>query len=191
MALKENYRKLNWKVRSRILDFLIREAEDEILADPEIRQALQAKKLSLTPEDLESIRRCAEFRTYQEKCSQDAQSRNAERITSAVLENTQALGHITDVARYELAKLVRSLIADTDHESELPEKIKAVSTLSRSLAALTSPAAERRIMQKDAEISRLQTLLEEKESEIARLRELTRNSDSARVIQSLNEQVGL
>ena len=195
MSVRRSRRRLPWAVRSRIL-FLLSEgaSPEEILADPAVSSGAECREIPLDADDVKSVSRSLEYRRYMDRVSVDAESRTAEKIASSVLENACAFGQTADVARYELAKLLRELIAETlrcREELPFPEKIKTVRSLSQSFAAIQSPALERKIAVRDAGIAKLQVLLAARDAEIRRLRSLAGGENGRRVIEAMNEKVGL
>jgi len=172
--------RLPWSVRVRIFGLLSEGTEpDEIAADPEIGA-------------LARLARSAEYRRFAEKVTLDAEARTAERIAAGVLEYTKAFGTAADIARYELARLIRELIAEAARtESGLEERIRSVRDLSRSLTSLSAPAFERKLAVQSAGLAKLKTLLALRESEIARLKEQAGCGSGERIVEALNEKVGL
>lgn len=181
--------RLPWRVRVRIFGLLSEGTPpDEILQDPEIA----AFSGGVTEEDLSRLARSVEYRRFAEKVSLDAEARTAERIAAGVLEYTQSFGTASDIARYELARLIRDLIAEAARsESTLEDRIRSVKALSQSLTSLSAPAFERKLAVQAAGLAKLKTLLALRESEIAHLKEQAGLGSCERVAEALNEKVGL
>ena len=182
--------RLPWSVRVRIFGLLSEGTEpDEIAADPEIGALASG---GVTAADVARLARSAEYRRFAEKVTLDAEARTAERIAAGVLEYTKAFGTAADIARYELARLIRELIAEAARtESGLEERIRSVRDLSRSLTSLSAPAFERKLAVQSAGLAKLKTLLALRESEIARLKEQAGCGSGERIVEALNEKVGL
>ena len=193
---RRSRRRLPWQMRSRIF-YLLSEGMTaaEILRDPAVSSGAESQGISLTSDDVKAVLRSAEYRRYMAKVSVDAESRTAEKIASAVLENAGAFGQTADIARYELARLLRELIDETaryQHEDlPFPEKIKAVRALSQSFAAIQAPSLERKLAARDAGIAKLQALLALRDAEIRRLRSLAGAGNDEKVIEVMNRKVGL
>ena len=189
MVKKVRRARLPWRVRVRIFGLLSEGTPpDEILQDPEIA----AFSGGVTEEDLSRLARSVEYRRFAEKVSLDAEARTAERIAAGVLEYTQSFGTASDIARYELARLIRELIAEAARsESTLEDRIRSVKALSQSLTSLSAPAFERKLAVQAAGLAKLKTLLALRESEIAHLKEQAGLGSCERVAEALNEKVGL
>jgi len=189
---KSRRARLPWPVRMRIYALLSEETPpEEILTDPEVASFSRGETDVVTASDVERLARSAEYRRFVEKVTLDAEARAAERIAAAVLEHTQAFGTAADIARYELAKLIRNLVAEASEEQvPLEKRIRSVKALSQSLTSLSAPAFERKLAVQSAGLARLKTLLALRESEIARLREQA-GSGGELVAEALNEKVGL
>ena len=115
---RNNYSRLPWEIRSRILGMLHNGAEyDDIRSDAEIAAELRKRKLILHNTTFLAIRRCDEYKSYVERATEDSAAKKAEAITRAVLENNDALGSVTDLARYELAKLIREEVKTASNGS--------------------------------------------------------------------------
>lgn len=193
------YYRLSWKVRSRILECLKEDLTvEDMVADPVISVALQEKKILLTDDILEGIRRSREYLTYKERAEKDAESRSAEMIAAAVLNHSSALKNVTDNAKYELALVVRDLLSDTSDLPDVTEKIKAVRALAQCLASLGTAALERKIARRDTLIAglkqenlRLESEIHRLEAELQLWKERAGAADAARIVTELNKQVGL
>jgi len=186
--------RLPWNVRVRIFGLLSEgTAPDEIASDPEIAALASGTGAGgVTASDVERLGRTAEYRRFAEKVSLDAEARTAEQIAAGVLEYTKAFGTAADIARYELARLIRELIAEAARtESSLEERIRSVKDLSRSLTNLSAPAFERKLALQSAGLAKLKTLLALRESEIAHLKEQAGCGSGERIVEALNEKVGL
>ena len=161
---RNNYSRLPWEIRSRILGMLHNGAEyDDIRADAEIAAELKKRKLSLHNTTFLAIRRSEEYQSYVEHATEDSAAKKAEAITRAVLENNDALGSVTDIARYELAKLIREEVKATSGDED---SVKRIRSLAASLAAVSNPAREAEWRKK---LDRANAEIEELKAEIAGL----------------------
>ncbi|MEI3038470.1 MAG: hypothetical protein V8T90_05295 [Victivallales bacterium] len=161
---RNNYSRLPWEIRSRILGLLHNGAEyDDIRRDPQVAAELKNKKLSLHNTTFQAIRRSDEYRDYVARATEDSAAKKAEAITRAVLENNDALGSVTDIARYELAKLIREEVKATSGDED---SIKRIRSLASSLAAVSNPAKELSWQKK---LDRANAEIEELKAEIAQL----------------------
>lgn len=161
---RNNYSRLPWEIRSRILGLLHNGAEyDDIRRDPQVAAELKNKKLSLHNTTFQAIRRSEEYQSYVERATEDSAAKKAEAITRAVLENNDALGSVTDIARYELAKLIREEVKATSGDED---SVKRIRSLAASLAAVSNPAREAEWRKK---LDRANAEIEELKAEIAGL----------------------
>lgn len=186
--------RLPWNVRVRIFGLLSEgTTPEEIAEDPEIAALFSgAGSGGVTAEEVARLARSAEYRRFAEKVSLDAEARTAEQIAAGVLEYTRAFGTAADIARYELARLIRELIAEAAKtESSLEERIRSVKDLSRSLTSLSAPSFERKLALQSVSLEKLKTLLALRESEIERLKEQAGCGSGERIVEALNEKVGL
>ncbi|MBR1999646.1 MAG: hypothetical protein IJ992_03945 [Lentisphaeria bacterium] len=186
------YYDLPWRFRSRILEMLLASSTpEEIRRDPGIAAALESKQRSLSDEQIHAIRKSREYILYKEKASRDADSRSAEKIAAAVINNSSALYDITDSARYELAKMIRELLPGTGELTDISEKIKAVRSLALSLSSIGTAALMQKINQSAAEILELKQALLRKEEELRLWQARASENAAGQVIENLNRQVGL
>ena len=193
-TVRQNRRtRFPWRIRVRIFGLLSEGTPpDEILHDPEVAAFAGSAGERMTGTELARLARSEEYRRFAEKVSVDAEARTAERIAVGVLEYTQSFGTASDIARYELARLIRELIAEAaKSESTLEERIRSIKALSQSLTSLSAPAFERKLAVQAAGLAKLKTLLALRESEIAHLREQAGIGSGERVAEALNEKVGL
>ena len=161
---RNNYSRLPWEIRSRILGMLHDGAEyDDIRSDAEIAAELKKRKLSLHNTTFLAIRRSDEYKSYVERATEDSAAKKAEAITRAVLENNDALGSVTDIARYELAKLIREEVKATSGDVD---SVKRIRSLAASLAAVSNPARDAEWRKKH---DRANAEIEELTAEIAEL----------------------
>ena len=184
-----------WNIRVRIFGLLSEGTPpDEIAEDPEIAALALSGSDSgcVTAADVARLAKSVEYRRFAEKVSLDAEARTAEQIAAGVLEYTRAFGTAADIARYELARLIRELIAEAARtESSLEDRIRSVRDLSRSLTSLSAPVFERKLALQSAGLAKLKTLLALRESEIARWKEQAGCGSGERIAEALNEKVGL
>lgn len=161
---RNNYSRLPWEIRSRILGMLHDGAEyDDIRSNAEIAAELKKRKLSLHNTTFLAIRRSDEYKSYVERATEDSAAKKAEAITRAVLENNDALGSVTDIARYELAKLIREEVKATSGDED---SVKRIRSLAASLAAVSNPAREAEWRKK---LDRANAEIEELKAEIAEM----------------------
>ena len=164
---RNNYSRLTWETRSRILGMLHNGAEyDDIRNDVAVAAELKAKNLKLHGTTFQAIRRSAEYRDYVARATEDSAAKKAEQITRAVLENSDALGSVTEIARYELARLIREEVKATSCDED---SVKRIRSLASSLSAIANPAKElewrRKLDKAGAEIDELKNELAQQAAE--------------------------
>lgn len=169
---RNNYSRLPWEIRSRILGLLHDGAEyDDIRNDAAVAAELKAKNLKLHGTTFQAIRRSEEYRDYVARATEDSAAKKAEAITRAVLENNDALGSVTDIARYELAKLIREEVKATSGDED---SVKRIRSLAASLAAVSNPAKElewrKKLDRANAEIEGLKAEIAELNAELETLK---------------------
>ena len=169
---RSNYSRLPKDIRRRIL-FLRHDGAEyaEIRADEQIAIACKERGLVLNNGTFSSIAFKRDLDEFAAQSAPSEAARRADDILSAVLETNGSLADISDVIRYELAKLVRGCIAAADDP-------KDVERLVRSAAALTGAA-------KDDVISGLRKKLDDAKHKTA---ELERSLDQAQAAAAAREK---
>ena len=159
---RNNYSRLPWQVRCRVLSLLYDGAEyDEIRRDPEVAAACSERNLTLHNATFLAVRKCEEYKEFGRKAMSYKAAQDADRIAAGVLNSSGAQSDLTDVARYELARAVREILDDDDGEPG--SRAKHLRTLSQTLLALNNSA-------KDEQIAALRRKLDEKDRSIADLK---------------------
>ena len=112
-------------------------------ADPVVSEALERSGFTLNSANLNRIRQSCEYAEFARMRQKFLETKYSDMMLSAIAKNTGALESMTDQAR---CKLLEALSGLTDL-SDLPddERIKALRSLSQSLAALSNPARDGRI----------------------------------------------
>lgn len=159
---RNNYSRLPWQVRCRVLSLLYDGAEyDEIRRDPEVAAACSERNLTLHNATFLAVRKCEEYKEFGRKALSYKAAQDADRIAAGVLNSSGAQADLTDVARYEISRAVREILDDDDGEPG--SRAKHLRTLSQTLLALSNSA-------KDEQIANLKRKLDEKTSSIAALK---------------------
>jgi hypothetical protein len=159
---RNNYSRLPWAVRCRVLSLLYDGAEyDEIRRDPEVAAACKERNLTLHNATFLAVRKCEEYKEFGRKSASYAAAQSADRIAAGVLNASGAQADLTDVARYEISRAVREILDDDDGEPG--SRAKHLRTLSQTLLALNNSA-------KDEQIAALRRKLDEKGRSIADLK---------------------
>ena len=123
-----------------------------LLADPVFSEALNQAGITFSSDNLKYVRRSPEFAEFTRMRQKFLETRYQDMMLSAIVRKSGVLESMTDQAK---CKLMETLSELTDL-SGLPdeERIKAVRSLSQSVAALSNPA-------KDSRIAELQRKLRE------------------------------
>ena len=159
---RNNYSRLPWAVRCRILNLLWDGAEyDEIRSDPEVAAACKERNLTLHNATFLAVRKCEEYKEFGRKALSYKAAQDADRIAAGVLNTSGAQADLTDVARYEISRAVREILDDDDGEPG--SRAKHLRTLSQTLLALSNSA-------KDEQIANLRRKLDEKDRVVADLK---------------------
>lgn len=159
---RNNYSRLPWAVRCRVLSMLYDGAEyDEIRRDPEVAAACKERNLTLHNATFLAVRKCEEYKEFGRKAQSYAAAQSADRIAAGVLNASGAQSDLTDVARYEISRAVREILDDDDGEPG--SRAKHLRTLSQTLLALNNSA-------KDEQIAALRRKLDEKDRILADLK---------------------
>lgn len=159
---RNNYSRLPWAIRCRILNLLWDGAEyDEIRRDPEVAAACAERDLTLHNATFLAVRKCEEYKEFGRKAMSFKAAQDADRIAAGVLNASGAQADLTDVARYEISRAVREILGDDDGEPG--SRAKHLRTLAQTLLALSNSA-------KDEKIADLRRKLDEKDRSIADLK---------------------
>lgn len=158
---RNNYSRLPWVIRSKILAMLHDGAEyDEIRSDREVAAALQERNLKLHATTFLAIKRSQEYRDYVDSAKKSQNTMTAEKITAALLKNFESVDDVSEVARYEISRHIKDLLSELNYESDPAEKSKMLRSLTQSLAVISNSSADRKLAEKDAEIRKLHKLLD-------------------------------
>ena len=201
---RNNYSRLPWAARCRVLSMLYDGAEyDEIRRDPEVAAACAERKLTLHNATFLAVRKCEEYKEFGRKAQSYAAAQSADRIAAGVLNSSGAQADLTDVARYELARAVREIL--DDETSEPGSRAKHLRTLSQTLLALNNSAKDeqiaalrrkldekdRALAERDGRIQELKAQIAALEEKISSLKDLAGRVSGTEVIDELNRSVGL
>ena len=201
---RNNYSRLPWAVRCRVLSMLYDGAEyDEIRRDPEVAAACSERNLTLHNATFLAVRKCDEYKEFGRKAMSYQAARDADRIAAGVLNSSGAQADLTDVARYEISRAVREILDDDDGEPG--SRAKHLRTLSQTLLALSNSAKDeqianlkrkldekdRAIAERDSRIQELKVRIAALEDKISALKDLAGRVSGNEVIDELNRSVGL
>ena len=201
---RNNYSRLPWAVRCRVLSMLYDGAEyDEIRRDPEVAAACKERNLTLHNATFLAVRKCEEYKEFGRKAMSYKAARDADRIAAGVLNASGAQSDLTDVARYEISRAVREIL--DDETSEPGSRAKHLRTLSQTLLALSNSAKDEKIAdlrrkldekdrllaERETQIQELKARIAALEGKISTLKDLAGRVSGSEVIDELNQSVGL
>ena len=126
-----------------------------LLKDPVFSKALESAGITFNSNNLKFIRRSAEFAEFSRMRQRFLESKYRDMMLSAIVGKSGILESMTDQTRCKLMETLSELTDLSDLPDE--ERIKAVRSLSQSVASLSNLAKDNRI----AELQR--KLREEKE----------------------------
>ncbi len=114
-----------------------------LLKDPVFSEALDQAGITFNAENLKCVRRSAEFAEFSRMRQRFLESKYQDMMLSAIVGKSGTLESMTDQTRCKLMETLSELTDLSDLPDE--ERIKAVRSLSQSLAALSNPAKDNRI----------------------------------------------
>lgn len=194
---RNNYSRLPWAVRRHILGLLHDGAEyDEVRQDSTVAAALRDRNLVLHNATFLAVKRSLEYKDYVNKAAIDAAAKSANKILSGVITNDESLGDLTEISRYELAKLIRETILSTGGSEDAVKQIRG---LALSLNAISRSELDRKLENKNAEIAALKDQLAVQKSDyekqiatlgqtIEQLRKLVGTASSSEVSDAMDAE---
>ena len=115
-----------------------------LTADPEIKDALERAGMKLSSANLAGIRKGKEYADFCAMRRKHLEAKQKDMMLTAIAQGTGTLESMTDQARVRLMEALSDLsnLSDLSDES----RIKALRSLAQSVAALTNPAKDNRIV---------------------------------------------
>lgn len=148
---------VRWRIYNLLLDGATLKA---ILNDPEVKTALERAGFTLNTGNISIIRKNREFIDFVQMRRKYLERKYKDMMSAAIARGTNSLESMTDQTRCKLMETLSELADLSDLPDE--ERIKAVRSLSQSVASLSNPV-------KDAQIAELKRQLAEAEKRIADL----------------------
>ena len=151
---------LRWHAYSLLLDgATLKSLQD----DPVLGEAMDRAGFTLNSSNLKRIRKSHEFAEFSRMRQKFLETKYSDMMLSAIVKRSGVLESMTDQARCKLLETLSGL-ADL---SGLPdeERIKALRSLSQSVAALSNPARDGRIADLRRKLRGKETLHQAAESE--------------------------
>ena len=148
---------VRWRIYNLLLDGATLKA---ILNDPEVKTSLDQAGFTLNTKNISLIRKNREFIDFVQMRRKYLERKYKDMMTAAIARGTNSLESMTDQTRCKLMETLSELADLSDLPDE--ERIKAVRSLSQSVASLSNPV-------KDTQIAELKRQLAEAEKRIADL----------------------
>ena len=158
------------QVRWRIYNLLLDGATlKSLLTDPEVKNALDRAGFTLNSNNISAVRENGEFIDFVQMRRKYLERKYKDMMFAAIARGTGSLESMTDQARCKLMETLSELADLSDLPDE--DRIKAVRSLSQSVASLSNPV-------KDTQIAELKRQLAEAEKRNAELLEELNNLKS-------------
>ena len=167
------------QVRWRIYNLVLDGADlKSLLRDPEVKAALDQAGFSLNSNNLTGIRKSREFNDFVQMRRKYLERKYKDMMFAAITSGTGSLESMTEQTRCKLMEALSEL-ADL---SGLPdeERIKAVRSLSQSVASLSNPVKDSQIAGLKRRLADLEKENEALQAEIADLKTATDRNPAGR-----------
>ena len=171
-----------------------------LTADADIKDALARAGMKLSSANLAGIRKSKEYADFRDMRRKHLEAKQKDMMLTAIAQGTGTLESMTDQARVRLMEALSDLsnLSDLSDES----RIKALRSLAQSVAALTNPAKDNRIVDllrklRDKELQHRAAEAEWKNREaellarIAELEKLVPGVDSKQVAEAMDQKFGV
>ena len=201
---RNNYAKLPWAIRKRVLRLLFDGAEYEaIRRDPEVAAACAARGLTLHNTTFAAVRNSDDYRNYESALMETDKRTGKFKWASEALKTTAGLHDIANVAQLSLLEQLRDLAESSDADpSDLLRLTTAITKIKESaendkLSELKRKWREehdlRLAVEKEHAAREAELLAENaaKDSRIAELEKLIPGVDSGKVADAMDEKFGV
>ena len=195
---RNNYAKLPWEIRKRVLHLLFDGAEYEsIRRDPEVAAACAARGLTLHNTTCAAVRNSDDYRKYESALMETNKRTGKFKWASEALKTTAGLHDIANVAQLSLLEQLRDLAESSDADpSDLLRLTNAITKIKESAENDKLSELKRRLREKDEEIesknAEIERLKAEHKAEIERLTAKDNTvADPSRVADELSNLLGV
>ena len=195
---RNNYAKLPWEIRKRVLRLLLDGAEYEaIRRDPEVAAACAARGLTLHNTTFAAVRRSDDYRKYEAALMETEKRTGKFKWASEALKNTAGLQEIANVAQLHLLEQLRGIAENSEADpADLLRLTNAITKIKESADSERLDELRRKLREKDEEIeekkAEIEALKAAHKEELARLCEKDRTvSDPAKVADELSHILGV
>ena len=172
---RNNYAKLPWEIRKRVLRLLIDGAEYEaIRRDPEVAAACAARGLSLHNTTFAAVRRSDDYRKYEAALMETEKRTGKFKWASEALKNTAGLQEIANVAQLHLLEQLRGIAENSEADpADLLRLTNAITKIKESADSERMDELRRKLREEKARFDAAEIEWKTREAELlARIAEL-------------------
>ena len=172
---RNNYAKLPWEIRKRVLRLLLDGSEYEaIRRDPEVAAACAARGLSLHNTTFAAVRRSDDYRKYEAALMETEKRTGKFKWASEALKNTAGLQEIANVAQLHLLEQLRGIAENSEADpADLLRLTNAITKIKESADSERMDELRRKLREEKARFDAAETEWKTREAELlARIAEL-------------------
>lgn len=172
---RNNYAKLPWEIRKRVLRLLLDGAEYEaIRRDPEVAAACTARGLTLHNTTFAAVRRSDDYRKYEAALMETEKRTGKFKWASEALKNTAGLQEIANVAQLHLLEQLRGIAENSEADpADLLRLTNAITKIKESADNERLDELRRKLREEKARFDAAETEWKTREAELlARIAEL-------------------
>lgn len=172
---RNNYAKLPWEIRKRVLRLLLDGAEYEaIRRDPEVAAACAARGLTLHNTTFAAVRRSDDYRKYEAALMETEKRTGKFKWASEALKNTAGLQEIANVAQLHLLEQLREIAENSEADpADLLRLTNAITKIKESADSERLDELRRKLREEKARFDTAETEWKTREAELlARIAEL-------------------
>lgn len=172
---RNNYAKLPWEIRKRVLRLLLDGAEYEaIRRDPEVAAACAARGLTLHNTTFAAVRRSDDYRKYEAALMETEKRTGKFKWASEALKNTAGLQEIANVAQLHLLEQLRGIAENSEADpADLLRLTNAITKIKESADNERLDELRRKLREEKARFDAAETEWKTREAELlARIAEL-------------------
>ena len=172
---RNNYAKLPWEIRKRVLRLLLDGAEYEaIRRDPEVAAACAARGLTLHNTTFAAVRRSDDYRKYEAALMETEKRTGKFKWASEALKNTAGLQEIANVAQLHLLEQLRGIAENSEADpADLLRLTNAITKIKESADSERMDELRRKLREEKARFDAAEIEWKTREAELlARIAEL-------------------
>lgn len=172
---RNNYAKLPWEIRKRVLRLLLDGAEYEaIRRDPEVAAACAARGLTLHNTTFAAVRRSDDYRKYEAALMETEKRTGKFKWASEALKNTAGLQEIANVAQLHLLEQLRGIAENSEADpADLLRLTNAITKIKESADNERMDELKKKLREEKARFDAAETEWKMREAELlARIAEL-------------------